>query len=138
MPHFTTTRRIEFCETDMAGIVHFANYYRYMEQAEHELFRSLGLKIAGKTVEGIDVGWPRVAAKCEYRAPARYDDVITIDLTIVKQSTRSLTIEYQFSREGQPLAKGEMTTVCCTMQGGTMKAIEIPPSYVAGLASLTS
>lgn len=138
MPHFTTTRRIEFCETDMAGIVHFANYYRYMEQAEHELFRSLGLKIAGKTVEGIDVGWPRVAAKCEYRAPARYDDVITIELTIVKQSTRSLTIEYQFSRDRQPLAKGEMTTVCCTMQEGTMKAIEIPPSYVAGLASLTS
>jgi YbgC/YbaW family acyl-CoA thioester hydrolase len=138
MPHFTTTRRIEFCETDMAGIVHFANYYRYMEQAEHELFRSLGLKIAGKTVEGIDVGWPRVAAKCEYRAPARYDDVITIELTIVKQSTRSLTIEYQFSRDGQALAKGEMTTVCCTMQGGAMKAIEIPPSYVAGLASLTS
>lgn len=44
MPSFQTSRRVEFCDTDMAGIVHFANFFRYMEAAEHELFRNLGLK----------------------------------------------------------------------------------------------
>ena len=42
---FTFTRRVQFFDTDMAGIVHFANFYRFMEEAEHEMFRSLGFKI---------------------------------------------------------------------------------------------
>ena len=38
-PQFTYSRRIQFSDTDMAGIVHFANFYRFMEEAEHEMFR---------------------------------------------------------------------------------------------------
>ena len=49
---FRTTRRIEFCETDMAGIVHFANFYIFMEQAEHELFRTLGLELIDRQDDG--------------------------------------------------------------------------------------
>ncbi|QDV28182.1 4-hydroxybenzoyl-CoA thioesterase [Planctopirus ephydatiae] len=136
MPHFSTQRRVEFYETDMAGIVHFSNFFRYMEQAEHEFFRSLGLKISGKTAEGIEIGWPRVACQCDYRAPARYEEVITIDVTIIRQTTRSLTMSYVFSRDGKILASGEMTTVCCTMQEGALKAIEIPPSYLDRLPAV--
>lgn len=107
-----------------------------MEQAEHEFFRSLGLKISGKTAEGIEIGWPRVACQCDYRAPARYEEVITIDVTIIRQTTRSLTMSYVFSRDGKILASGEMTTVCCTMQEGALKAIEIPPSYLDRLPAV--
>ena len=46
---FITHRRVEFSDTDMAGIVHFANFYRYMEQAEHDFFRSLGFQSGVKS-----------------------------------------------------------------------------------------
>ena len=81
---FITRRRVEFCETDLAGIVHFANFYRYMEQAEHEWFRSLGLKIHGTLPDGTVFGWPRVAASCSFRSPARYDDEIEVRVTVLR------------------------------------------------------
>lgn len=58
MAQFTTRRRVEFSETDMAGIVHFANFYRWMEEAEHDFFRSLGLSIMVRQEDGSYIGWP--------------------------------------------------------------------------------
>lgn len=88
MTSFETHRRVEFCDTDMAGIVHFANFFRYMEAAEHELFRHLGLKIAGRLANGVDYGWPRVSATCSYRSPARYEDVLRVHVSVVKRGSR--------------------------------------------------
>ena len=46
MPYeFRCRQRVEFADTDMAGIVHFSNFFRYMERAEHEFLRSLGLSV---------------------------------------------------------------------------------------------
>ncbi|MEQ2009187.1 MAG: acyl-CoA thioesterase, partial [Limisphaerales bacterium] len=42
---FKALRRVEFSETDMAGIVHYSNFFKYMETAEHAFFRSLGFSI---------------------------------------------------------------------------------------------
>ena len=42
MTPFTTTRRVEFGDTDMAGIMHFANFFRFMERTEHAFLRTLG------------------------------------------------------------------------------------------------
>ena len=50
-----------------------------MEEAEHELFRSLGFKIVENQPDGSVVGWPRVRASCSFEAPAFYDDLIEID-----------------------------------------------------------
>ncbi len=134
MPHFQTTRRVEFCDTDMAGIVHFANFFRYMEAAEHELFRSLDLKIAGKFPDGLEYGWPRVSATCSYHAPARYEDVLDIQITIVKRTDRSLTTSYEFARDGQFLALGEMKTVFCVFPAGApMQSAPMPPEIAAKL-----
>ena len=78
MPHeFKLTRRIEFADTDMAGIVHFANFFRMMEATEHAFFRSLGLTIHGHEA-GTTTGWPRVSATCDYRAPLRFEEEVEI------------------------------------------------------------
>src|SRR5277367_534084 len=111
--HFSTTHRVEFFETDLAGIVHFANYYRFMEQAEHAFFRSLGLKIHGTTPEGVVFGWPRVSATCSFKSPAYYEDVIEIRLTVQRLTRRSLTVSYEFQRGAVILAQGEMKTAYC-------------------------
>ncbi|MGC4089169.1 MAG: hotdog domain-containing protein [Polyangiaceae bacterium] len=85
MAPFHTTRRVEFHDTDMAGIIHFSNYYLYMEQAEHELFRSLGLKIHGQFPDGTTYGWPPVATSASFHAPARYEDLLDVRLSILRR-----------------------------------------------------
>ena len=56
--HYRLKRRVQFYETDAAGIVHFSWFYRYMEEAEHALWREVGLSIAPREEE--EVGFPRV------------------------------------------------------------------------------
>ena len=80
---YVAKHRVEFFETDLAGIVHFANYYRFMEQAEHEFFRSLGLTIHGKLPDGTVFGWPRVSARCSFKSPAYYGDVLDVRMTVL-------------------------------------------------------
>lgn len=118
MADLVITRRVEFFDTDMAGIVHFANYYRFMEEAEHELFRACGLKIVGYTPDGKRYGWPRVASKCTYASPAHYDDEIAIHVRIAQRTAKALTTAYEFYRGDQLLAEGEMTTVYCVFPPG--------------------
>jgi acyl-CoA thioester hydrolase len=125
--HFVTSRRVEFCDTDMAGIVHFANYYKYMEQAEHDFFRSLGQSIMETQPDGTVLGWPRVSAKCSFEAPAYYQDVLEIRLSVQRKGVKSLTIDYEFWREDARIARGQMKTVCCVFEPGKpMRSLELP------------
>ena len=66
---FRTTRRVEFSDTDAAGIAHFTAFFRFMEQAEHELLRSVGLSVF-MPVDGEEITWPRVSSKCDFRSMA--------------------------------------------------------------------
>jgi acyl-CoA thioester hydrolase len=127
---FVTTHRVEFFETDLAGIVHFANYYRYMEQAEHSFFRSLDLKIHDKLPDGTVFGWPRVAASCSFNAPARYEDEIEVRVTVIRRTRRSLTTSYEFHRGETLLATGEMKTAYCIVPvAGGLRSVDMPSEY---------
>ncbi len=71
---FSTTRRVEFRDTDAAGIVHFSAFFPMMEAAEHEMLRSLGLSVLPKDTgeSGVPaVTWPRVSASCNYASAAQ-------------------------------------------------------------------
>ena len=103
---FETSRRVEFCETDMAGIVHFSNFYRWMEQAEHEFFRSLQLKIVYPQSSETIIGWPRVSASCRFESPAKYEDIIDVRLIVERIGVKSLTFKVFFTNNGRPVANG--------------------------------
>ena len=131
MPYeFKATRRVEFSETDMEGIMHFSNFFRFMETAECGFFRSLGYSIVlGRN--GLAVGLPRVHAECQYHAPLRFEDEVLIHLLVEKKTRRSLTYQFRFYRlnEADPLlvARGRLTAVCVNRtEDGTMKAVELP------------
>ena len=79
---FQTQRRVEFRDTDAAGIMHFSAFFVYMEQAEHELLRSLGLSVVAHDDEG-EISWPRISATCDFRNPARFEDLLDIALTML-------------------------------------------------------
>jgi acyl-CoA thioester hydrolase len=131
---FVTTRRVEFCETDMAGIVHFSNFYRWMEQAEHEFFRSLGLSIVNHQSGDSTIGWPRVCATCRFESPARYEDIVQVTLMVQRIGVKSLTYDVHFTIGDRFLAKGTMKTVCCSMERDQpLRSIEIPREYTTEL-----
>lgn len=123
---FRTTRRIEFCDTDMAGIVHFSNFFRFMESAEVEYLRARGLSVA-MDWNGEHIGFPRVAASCEYKSPARFQDLIDVTVTVEKIGQKSVTYGFEFYRNQELLAKGKVTSACCrVLPGHQLEGLEIP------------
>ena len=127
---FVTTRRVEFSDTDMAGIIHFASYYRYMEEAEHAFFRSLGLSIMQSQSDGTVIGWPRVSASCSFEAPAYFEDVLDVRLNVIRKGVKSLNYEIEFWRGETRLACGRLKTVCCACRHGQpLLSIPIPGEY---------
>src|SRR5271167_2282952 len=97
---FRTTRRVEFADTDMAGIVHFSNFFRFMEAAEVEFLRSRGLSVA-LTWEGEKLGFPRVAASCDYLRPVHFEDVVDVAVSLVRLGQKSATYGFEFSLDGE-------------------------------------
>lgn len=142
-PVFRTTRRVEFGDTDMAGIVHFVNFFRYMEAAETEFLRSRGLSVAWQR-DGQRVGFPRVNVACEYYKPAYFEDVLTIEVRLEKIGEKSLVWVFDFLRGDELLARGKITSVCCRSsefhsaegqsgKGHRMESVPIPPEIRAKL-----
>ena len=135
MPIFRTTRRIEFGDTDMAGIVHFANFFRFMEAAECDFLRSRGLSVK-MDWQGQAIGFPRVSASCDYVKPARFEEVLDVAVRIDRIGKKSVTYAFEFSRDGELIANGNVTSVCCrVLHDNQIEGIEIPAGYRARLQS---
>lgn len=133
---FKTSRRVEFRETDMAGIVHFSNFFTWMEQAEHEVWRALGLGVISK-IDGHTISWPRVSAECNYRRAIRFEEIIDVEISIARIGTKSLTWVVRFFHSGQPVANGTITTVCCQIVHGQQPvSIDIPQAVREKLSPL--
>jgi len=123
---FKITRKVEFSETDAAGIVHYSNFFRYMEACEHAFFRSLGTSIVDKSS---GIGWPRVHASCDYRKPLYFEDELVIALRVTEKTSKSLSYEFIFTKGDIEAARGKLT-VCCIRrnEAGEMKSTDIPPN----------
>jgi acyl-CoA thioester hydrolase len=139
MPYeFTLSHRVEFAETDMAGIVHFANFFRMMENAEHAFFRSLGFTVHGHEA-GTTIGWPRVNAACEFLKPLRFEEVVDIQLLVAEVRARSIRYAFRFWKndggERVEIARGSVTAVCATVNkaSGKLGAVEIPGAIRAAI-----
>jgi len=124
---FSIRRQVQFAETDLAGVLHFSNYFRLMEEVEHAFWRSLGLTVYTPDGERV-ISWPRVAVACEYFGPARFEDQLELNFWIVHVGRRSLEFEVEFVRDSERIALGRITAVCCETTHGSFAAIEIPAS----------
>jgi acyl-CoA thioester hydrolase len=126
MATFRDRRIVEFADTDMAGIVHFARFFCYMEAAEHALLRALGLSVT-MDWEGEHISFPRVGASCDYLKPARFEDVLAVDARVLKVGKKSVTYGFDVLRGEEVLARGQVTSVCCTVgPGRRIASREIP------------
>ncbi|TWU23835.1 acyl-CoA thioesterase [Bythopirellula polymerisocia] len=123
---FRTQRLVEFHDTDMAGIMHFASFFQYMESAEHEFIRSLGLsvhsQIAGKTIS-----FPRVAASCDFKSPVRCEEVLDIAILVTRLGSKSISYSFEMTSAGKEIAAGNITCVCCQVEPGEdITSVPIP------------
>ena len=135
---FVTSRRVEFSDTDAAGIMHFAAFFRMMEQAEHELLRSVGLSVVAHDAVGT-ISWPRVSAKCDFRSAARFEDLLQIEVRIIRLGAKSITYAHRFVKDGQELATGEITAVCCRIQDNKPpESMPIPTAIAAKLRAFAA
>ena len=135
--HFHTTRTVEFSETDMAGIVHFSEFFNYMEACEHAFFRSLGISIA-MNVDGFMVSWPRISCSFDYKLPIRFEDFIDIYIDVNKIGNKSISYTTTIEHKDQLVAIGKMTIVCCSCdKKNGLKSIPIPQLLREKFSSFT-
>lgn len=136
-PVYTMTRRVLFSETDLAGVMHFSNYLRWMEDVEHAFWRSLGLSVHQPEVDGV-LSWPRVSVRCDYFAPLRFEEQAELRLYVDSIGGKSLTLLIEFWRDGRRIAAGVTTAVCCRIFPGRFEAIAIPAEIREKLRSFAA
>ena len=128
---YKLTRPVEFSDTDMAGIMHFSNFFRFMEVTEHAFYRSLGIEVHPEFIEG-KVGWPRVHASCDYKHPLRFEQEVEIQLLVreIRRKSVAYTFIFHSQQDGRQIevARGNITAVAIAMDPikHTMKAVPIP------------
>jgi YbgC/YbaW family acyl-CoA thioester hydrolase len=115
----------------MAGLVHFSNFFKYMETAERDFFEAAGVDLI-HTQPGELVGWPRARAECKFTAPLRFGD--TIDIHLAVKAVKDRSIDYQFRifrihEDGSrtQAAKAHLTTILTKLtESGDLQSVEIP------------
>jgi len=133
---FLWERRVEFHETDAAGIAHFSSLIIFMEQAEHALLRSLGLSVASHATshaneqlhDGPDLRWPRIRVEAQFECPVRFEDILTIRTHVAALGQSSVVYHHQISADQRLVATGSMKCVCCLMEDTKLSSHRIPDS----------
>ena len=110
MPTHEITVRVRYQETDGQRRVHHANYLNYFEVARTEMLRASG--ITYRELEDAGVILVVSEATCSYKAPADYDDLLTIRTWIEKAGGASLRHGYEVVRDATIIASGSTVVVC--------------------------
>lgn len=103
---------VPFQDTDMAGVVHYTRILGYAELAEHAFLLELGIPPISKIG-----GLPKVHVECDYHRPLRFGDYITIELSLIKSSPRSIQWGFQITANDEISAKGKLITAHVDMNG---------------------
>src|SRR5215813_11061995 len=102
-------RRVNFYETDAAGLVHFSWFFRYMEEAEHALWREAGLSIHPP---GSELGFPRVSTSFEFHSALRFEQEFDVHLRVAAITKRSIRYTCVLTDGDTKIASGTLVTVC--------------------------
>jgi acyl-CoA thioester hydrolase len=125
-------RQVQFYETDAAGMVHFSNYFRYMEEAEHALWREAGLSVFDPHSED---GWPRVSASFDYARPLRFEEEFDVVLRITAMTGKTIRFACELVRGDTTVAKGSMVIAYVRKQpDGHVRSVEMPADIASRFA----
>lgn len=135
---FKHIRKVEFSDTDMAGIMHFSRFFIFMESTEHAFFRSLGFSIHTQ-INGKRYGWPRIHVECDFRRPLRFEDEVEIHLQIREIAERTISYTFKFTKlNAEPpeeAAAGKVKVICVTIdETSGMKSTTIPQEITSKIS----
>jgi YbgC/YbaW family acyl-CoA thioester hydrolase len=126
---FVYRRRVQFPETDASGIVHFTNFFKYVEEAEHAMWRAAGTSIDQRD-RGI--GWPRVAASFEFRKALRFEDEFDVHIRVASKTPKTIRYAATLRKDGEVHAEGSLTIICVRrVPGEPIRATDIPADLAA-------
>jgi len=115
---FRTSLRVAWVDTDAAQVVHYSNYFRFFERAEEEFYRHLGFSFDDAVKHGV---WlPRVEVFCRYHKPAKFNDLLEVELTIEELREKSVKYGFRISDKETAtlLADGYVVVVAADKQTG--------------------
>lgn len=120
---FKTSFRVTWADTDAAQVVHYSNYFRLFERAEEEFYASLGFTFADALSGGF--WFPRVEAFCKYKKPARFNDVLEVEVNVEQLQVKSVKYGFKVSNKNTSdlLAEGYVVAVAADRQTGKATAI---------------
>ena len=126
---FRTDIIVRWVDTDALRVVHYSNYFRYIEAAEEELYRSLGFTFK-RLNEEYKIAIPRVEALCKYKAPARFGDILTVTLLLGEKGEKTMRYDFEIHRksDGELLCNGYITIIALNLTN--WKATELPPDLM--------
>ena len=113
--------RVRYAECDAMGYLHHAKYWEYFEQARTEFLRALGVRY--RDLEAAGIYFVVYKCSCTYRRPIRYDDLVTVRVTIVRQTRTRIDHAYRVLRDGALCCEAATTLACV---GGDGRAIGLP------------
>ena len=143
---FRCRRIVEFRDTDAAGIAHFSAFFFWMESAEHEFLRELGIRVVDNAPEDeeslrrelasgegvgreLEVSWPRVSVSADYKAAVRFGDTLDVFIAVAERGSSSITYRFRFENSGNLVAIGTVVVVRCLMRHGMKPLpVKIPAS----------
>ncbi|HTW46783.1 MAG TPA: thioesterase family protein [Acidobacteriaceae bacterium] len=135
MPPSLTSVRVRYAETDQMGVAYHSNFFIWCEVGRVELLRQLGFEYSQMEIDHA-CHLPVVEATCRYKAPARYDDVVTIETRVT--GLRSTVIKFAYclltSRPdaSEPVLLAEAETVHVAVDAD-MRKCEIPEPYFSAI-----
>jgi acyl-CoA thioester hydrolase len=125
----TITLRVRYPEVDAMGYLHHSRYLQYFEMGRVELLRSRGVSYADLERDG--VFFVVVKAEVRYKAPARYDEELTLTTRVARQTHVRIDHAYEL-RRGETLLAEASTTIACVGRDGQLR--QIPEFLIAPAA----
>lgn len=135
---FSQPCRVEWYDTDAAGIAHYGAFFRFMERTEHAFFRSLGLSISVRE-QGAHHSWPRVSVSCDFSGAVKFEEIVDVELSIERLGTKSVSYRFRMTHHGRQVATGRSVAVYCRMSdGGSPQSMAIPATITDRLLPFVS
>jgi len=125
----STQLRVIYGDTDQMGVVYYANYLRFFEAGRNEFIRAKGLRYRDFE-ETYALRLPVTEASVAYKAPARYDDLLTLEVGLAEVRRASARFGYRLLRDGALLATGHTVHACVDLAG---KVQRLPPALLERL-----
>ncbi|MGE7544412.1 acyl-CoA thioesterase [Sporosarcina newyorkensis] len=116
---------VQWGDTDAAGIVYYPNYYKWMDQATHNFFKSIEFATS-RLMKEEQIGLPLLETRCNFFQPLVFEDPFIISTTVIEIRDKVFQLSHRFYKESELVAEGSEVRAWTSFEGNKPKAVSIP------------